>query len=200
MTDTLKNLISGLTDQVGLVDFYLEEAKTLPKKDCVFSICDLDDTIFARADQLACEPELVKRRGYEWNTYMINEIGLHNMIQKYYQWKTYPKEIIEKNTPENTLILTAGIPEYQELKSRALKLTHFPMQVVWEWKDKILATIRYVIFELKYIPSEIIVYEDRPQYFVEYRELIEWVLGTKLTIMFVEMNGNIWYNKIEEMN
>jgi len=39
-----------------------------------------------------------------------------------------------------------------------------------------MAVIQYVIFELKYIPSEIIVYEDRPEYFIEYRELMESLL------------------------
>jgi len=61
-----------------------------------------------------------------------------------------------------------------------------------------MATIQYVLFTLKYIPSEIIIYEDRPQYFIKYRELIEWVLGCELTIMRVEMDGNNGYKKIEQ--
>ena len=104
---------------------------------------------------------------------MINHIGINTMVQKYYEGKKYPSEIIEKLSPENSLILTAGIPEYQHGKVRAMNIQHIPMQVVWEGKDKILETIRYVLFELKYIPAEIIIYEDRPQYFLEYKELIE---------------------------
>lgn len=199
MRDRLKDKISGLTEQVGLVDFYLKEVKNLSKKDTIFSICDLDDTLFARKDQLNSEPELVKKRWYEGNTYMINNISIHVMIQKYYEWKNYPQNIISKLSPETTLILTAGIPEYQYLKVKAMDLENFPLQIVWEGKDKILATLRYIIFQLKYIPSEIIVYEDRPQYFIEYRDLIEWVLWTKLTIMQVEMDGNEWYRKIEQV-
>jgi hypothetical protein len=95
------------------------------------------------------------------------------------------------------IILTAGMPELQIMKARWAGLEKYTLRVVAEWKDKILEAIRYVLFELKYIPSEIIVYEDRPQFFIEYRALIEWVLWTKLTIMYVEMDGNNGYKKIE---
>lgn len=197
--EKLKENISGLTEQIGLIDFYIAEAAALPKQDNSFIICDVDDTLFGRRDQMLWEPELQKNRGYAGNTYMINEIGIHNMIKKYYAWRKYPQDIISKLSPENTLLLTAGIPEYQQLKIRAMKLEDFPLQVVWEWKNKILETIRYILFELKYSPSEIVVYEDRPQYFIEYRDLIEWVLWTKLTIMYVEMDGNEGYKKIEKV-
>ncbi|MCD5374977.1 hypothetical protein LR010_00830 [Candidatus Gracilibacteria bacterium] len=199
MTEKLKNIISGLTDQVGLVDFYIAEAAALLKQDSSFVICDLDDTLFGRKDQMQGEPELKKNRGYAGNTYMINEIGIHEMIRKYYMDTEYPQDILSRLTPEKTLLLTAGIPEYQQLKVRAMHLEKFPLQVVWEGKDKILETIRYVLFELKYIPSEIVIYEDRPHFFIEYKDLIEGVLGTKLTIMYVEMDGNNGYKKIEEI-
>ena len=197
-TERLKQIISGLTDQTGLVDFYIEETNKLERRDTSFVICDLDDTLFGRRDQMEAEPELVKRRWYEWNVYMINQIWIHSMIKNHYEWKSYPQDIIEKLSPEHTLLLTAWVPEYQYLKRRAMKIENFPMRVVWEWKDKIMATIQHILFELKYIPSEIIVYEDRPQYFIQYRELIEWVLWCELTIMRVEMDGNEGYKKIEQ--
>jgi len=196
-TERLKQIISGLTEQTGLVDFYFEETDKLERKQEIFNVVDLDDTLFGRRDQMEAEPELVKRRWYEGNVYMINEIWIHNMIRNHYEWKPYPQDIISKVSHENTLLLTAWVPEYQHLKRRAMKLEDFHMKVVWEWKDKIMATIQYVLFELKYIPSEIVVYEDRPQYFIQYRELIEWVLWCELTIMRVEMDGNNWYKKIE---
>jgi hypothetical protein len=99
----------------------------------------------------------------------------------------------------DSLVLTAGVPEYAMMKYRATWLENFPVEVVYDGKDKILKTLQYVLFKLKYIPSEIVVYEDRPQYFVEYRELIEWLLWTKLTIMYVEMDGNDGYKKIAEV-
>ncbi len=198
-TEKLKELISGLTDQIWVIDFYLEETKRIPKRDFVFSICDLDDTLFSRQEQLNNEPELVKRRWHEGNTYMINHIGIEAMVNKYYTNKQYPQEIVEKLNPENSIILTAGIPEYQHAKRRAMNIEHIPMRVVWKGEDKILQTIRYILFHLQYIPKEIIIYEDRPQFFVQYHKLIEWILWCKLTIMYVEMDGNNGYKKIEEV-
>ena len=63
---------------------------------------------------------------------MINEIGIHEMIRKYYMDTEYPQDILSRLTPEKTLLLTAGIPEYQQLKVRAMHLEKFPLQVVWE--------------------------------------------------------------------
>ena len=62
MTEQLKNMLQGLTEDVGLVDFYLAEVQKLPKKEITFSICDIDDTLFSRKEQLENEDELVKRR------------------------------------------------------------------------------------------------------------------------------------------
>lgn len=72
------------------------------------------------------------------------------------------------------------------------------MLVTETGEDKIIALIRYIIFNLQYIPSKIIVYEDRPQYFIEYKDMICDILGCKLEIMYVEMDSNKGYKNIEE--
>lgn len=188
-------MLQGLTEDVGLVDFYLAEVQKLPKKEITFSICDIDDTLFSRKEQLENEDELVKRRWSKGNTYMINTIGIHNMIQKYYKGKAYPQDIIGTLSPENSLLLTAGVVEYQKSKVSAMNLNNYPIKIVQRGKDKILATLRYIIFELKYIPSHITLYEDRPEYFIEYRDFLESILWCTLTIIHVEMDGNDGYKK-----
>lgn len=197
MDKKLKIIISELTEQLWLIDFYREEAQKLAKKNSDLIVSDLDDTIFSRYEQIKNEPELQIRRWYEGNKYMINHIGINPMIEKYYFWKEYPKDIVSKLNSKSSLILTAWVIEYQQKKYEVLGLQSFPIRIVWEWKDKILEIIRYVLFELKYIPKNIIIYEDRPQFFLEYRMLIEECLGTKLIIYLVEMNRNDWYKKIE---
>lgn len=93
-----------------------------------------------------------------------------------------------------------GSKDFQLAKVRSCpELNEFKVIVTKDAREKIPELIRHVLFELRYIPNEIIIYEDRPQYFVEYRELIEWVLWTKLTIMYIEMDGNDGYKKIEEV-
>ena len=195
----LINLLYKLTERVGLLDFYIQEASLLEKKNSILRVCDLDDTLCGRADQLAWEEMLRLNRGGAGNTIIANTLWIHTYVEKYYTGIDYPTDILSLLNPKTDIILTAGMKELQIMKARGAGLEQFKLKIVEQWKDKIMETIRYVLFDLKYIPSEIIVYEDRPQYFIEYRELIENVLWCRLTINFVEMNGNIWYNKIEEV-
>lgn len=44
----LKEKMSHLTELTGLVDYYLEKAQTLPKKDKIFIVADMDDTLISR--------------------------------------------------------------------------------------------------------------------------------------------------------
>lgn len=191
--------IYKLTERVGLVDFYITEASALEKRESTLRVCDLDDTLCGRRDQLASEEMLRLNRGAAGNTIIFNTLWVHQYIEKHYAWIDYPRDILSLLNSESDIILTAGMPELQIMKARWAWLEKYNLKIVSEWKDKILETIRYVLFELKYIPAEITIYEDRPQFFVEYRELIEWVLGTKLRIMYVEMDGNNGYKKIEEV-
>jgi len=199
-TEELKELISWLTPLTGLVDFYMQESAKLEKKEWEFIISDMDDTLISRHRLAIDEPMLKENRGQEWNKVVINHFGIHNIVSRFYENQNPPKNIVNKmRAAWDCLVLTAGVPEYAIMKYKAAGLEEFPIQVVYDGSDKILKTLQYVIFTLKYIPSEIIVYEDRPQYFIQYRDLIEWVLGTKLTIMYVEMDGNDGYKKIEEV-
>lgn len=196
----LKKLISGLTPLTGLVDFYLTEVETLEKRQTTFIISDMDDTLISRHRLAIDEPLLKENRGQEWNKVVINHFGIHDIVKRFYTDQNPPQDIVNKmKQAEDCLILTAWVPEYAMMKYKAAGLEKSPIQVVYDGKDKILKTLQYVLFELKYIPAKIIVYEDRPQFFVEYRELIEWILGCKLTIMYVEMDGNEEYKKIEEL-
>lgn len=195
----LKEKISNITDLTGLVDIYIYEVKKLEKKQTQVRISDLDYTLFSRDEQLAWEQLLRENRGNLGNKVIVNEVWVPNIIQKYYLEKAYPQDIISQMNPKTDMILTAGFPEFQYAKTQAMKINHFPIRIVLNPTDKILELIRYVLYTLKFIPSEIIIYEDRPQYFVEYRELIENILWTQVTIMKVEMNGNDGYKSIEEI-
>ena len=199
-TDQLKELISWLTPLTGLVDFYIEESNKLEKREVTFIISDMDDTLISREQLAIQEPLLKVNRGQEGNKVVINHFGIPYIIDKFYANQNPPQDIADKmRESTDCFILTAWVPEYAMMKYRAAWLEEFPIRIVYDGQDKILRTLQYVLFELKYIPSEIIVYEDRPQYFIEYKDLIEWVLWTKLTIMYVEMDGNDGYKKIEEI-
>jgi len=197
---TLKTIISRLTPLTGLVDFYIQESVKLEKRETKFIISDMDDTLISRHRLAIDEPMLKEARGQEWNKVVINHFGIDDIVSRFYENQNPPQDITDKMREAwDALVLTAWVPEYAMMKYKAAGLQEFPIEVVYDGSDKILKTLQYVLFTLKYIPSEIIVYEDRPRYFIEYRELIEWVLWTKLTIMYIEMDGNDGYKKIEEI-
>lgn len=163
---------------------------SLEKRDTDLIIADFDDTIFSRKEQLEDSELLRNNRWDKWNEVMKNIIWFENMIKNYYLNKEFPTTITKKLRKNHDLILTAWVEEFQNLKLIACKLNDTNFKVVNNAEDKIIETIRYVLYTLKFIPSTIVVYEDRPKYFIEYKDLIEKVLWTKVIIKKVTMNWN----------
>lgn len=196
--ETLKKLMLELGEREGLVDFYLQEIASLSKeKDMIIRIVDFDDTLFSRTEQLEKEKKLSENRAGAGIDVIVNEMGISHFIDTYYRGQDFPKDIFNLLDSETDLILTAGLRELQYMKTEAVGLLDFPTTVVNEGKDKILETLRYIVFEFGIIPAEVIIYEDRPDHFIKYRELLEGLLWCKITIILVEMDGNRGYKKIE---
>ena len=169
----------------------LEKLKiNLEKKDETIIISDFDDTIFCRKEQLEKSQILRENRWDLWNKAIMNIIWLENFINEHYIWKEFPKDIINQFQTWKDLILTAWFKELQLAKIKATKLNKYNHIVVEKAPEKIYELLRYIIQDLWYIPKKIIVYEDRPEYFVENKNLIEDFLWTTLEIMFVEMMDN----------
>ena len=189
-----------LIDIDGVYQFWKDWAQNIEKKDITLRIADFDYTLVSRDEQLENEPELKNHRGDAGPKFIFSEIWMMSFLEKYHKNRSFPQEIISQMNPEHDAILTAGVYEFQIWKVRMYKQLHdFHTIITANGQDKIIALIRYVLFDLQFLPNEIIVYEDRPKYFIEYRDLLEDILWCKLTIMFVEMNGNIWYNFIKEI-
>lgn len=184
----------------GTIDFWNQEVKKLEQRDEIFRAADFDYTLFSRDEQLDKEEILRNNRWDSGPAMCLEAWKLQDIIHTYYGWYSMPTEILSQLNSEKDIIITAGMREFQMWKIRTLpQLNWFKTIVTKDWIQKIPELIRYILFELRYIPKEIIVYEDRPQYFVEYRELIEQSLWTKLTIMKVEMDGNDGYKSIEKI-
>lgn len=182
-------------------EFWIELAQTLEKKDTIFQLADFDYTLFSRDEQLEWVPDLQKNRGDLGPLYLFQRYGMTQFLKDYYSDISLPTEILSRLDSSRDIIMTAGgSKDFQLAKVRSCsELDKFRVVVTKDGFEKVPELIRHVLFELRYIPSEIIVYEDRPQYFIEYREFIEKILWTKLTIMSVEMDGNDGYKKIEEV-
>lgn len=195
----MKEKLKKLTPYIGLYNYWKSEVELLEKIDETFDVMDLDDTLFSVKERLESDEIFQLNRWEKWNLLIANDLGIKNIIHKYYKNKVYHKGIIDSISKHKSLILTAGLREYQEEKVRAMWISHYSMLVTTNAEEKIIALIRYVIFDLKYIPTTIVVFEDRPQYFIEYRDLIEDVLWIKVIINKVAMDWNDSIPNIEEI-
>lgn len=161
-------------------------------------ITDFDDTLFSTKKLL--ENDYRKwRRWQEWNEYIIKHNLVDLIIEEVYKSTIRPTEISSKLRINHDLILTAGIEEFQIKKIKAVNLDNINYRIVLNADEKILETILYIIDTLKFIPHKITVYEDRPKYFIEYKDFLEEFLWTEVEIMFVEMDWNKWYKQIKKI-
>ncbi len=184
-----------------LLEFWSEYANWLEKQDTIFQVSDFDYTLFSRDEQFEKIPELLENRWDLWPKYLFENFGMSSFIENFYVTTTIPTEIVERLDSSRDIIMTAGASkDFQLAKIRSIPaLKNFTVVSTLDGEQKIPELIRYVLFSLQYIPSEIIIYEDRPEYFIEHTSLIEKTLWTKLTVMKVEMDWNSGYKSIEEV-
>lgn len=186
MQETLEKLWANQS----LINRILETKKTLEKSPKNLYVADFDDTIFCRKEQLEKSELLRTNRWAKWNQAILDTMWIDVLAKDFYEWKTYPTCVTSLLRENHDLILTAWVQEIQDAKLKATQLTHINTIVTPHAVDKIIALINYVIFELKFLPKDITVFEDRPQFFIEYRPLIEELLETKLIIKHVTMDSN----------
>lgn len=186
MQETLEKLWANQS----LINRILETKKTLEKSPKNLYVADFDDTIFCRKEQLEKSELLRTNRWAKWNQAILDTMWIDVLAKDFYKWKTYPTCVTSLLRENHDLILTAWVQEIQDAKLKATQLTHINTIVTPHAVDKIIALINYVIFELKFLPKDITVFEDRPQFFIEYRPLIEELLETKLIIKHVTMDSN----------
>ena len=196
--DRLEDLMSELTHNEFFTRRFLEEVARLPKVDGKFIISGLDETLFCRDELKANEPLLQENPDDAINRIIKFQLWIPYIIAKYYQWKEIPKDIISLMNPNNSVIITTWFEDIQRAKLQALWILDIPLVVVKNEKEKILSILQYILYQIKYIPSEIVVYEDEATHFTEFRELIEGILGCKLRIIQVEMDKNEGYKSLEE--
>jgi len=102
------------------------------------------------------------------------------------------KDIVWNTKLKTNLILTAGDKYLQEEKLRSTWLSYVPYKVVEKHWQKV-KTILFHILELWYIPKKINIYEDKPEIFYKYWQIISNILWTELVINKIKINdNNIW--------
>lgn len=180
------------------IKIFENNIKNLEKSEQTFIVSDFDDTIFSTKEIL--EKDVRKwRRWNEWNKYIEEVIWIKNFVKDFYENKIFP-DTITKKFDKNTLILTAWFENLQNAKLKATWLDRFPIKVVYESLDKPFEMVKYIIENLKFIPKEIHIFEDRPEHFLATKNEIENFLNTKIKIFFVEMENNLTEPKIKELD
>lgn len=172
--------------------------RKLEKKDIDLIISDFDDTIFCTKE--AVESDVRKwRRWNEWNQYILDVIWVKKFIDMFYTDRDFPKTIVSKLRKNHDLILTAWYEEIQLEKIKACKLDYLNYRIVYDPEDKIIETIKYVVEYLKFLPSKITIYEDRPKFYMEYQSFLEDFLWIDVDIIYVEMIDNISEPKLKKI-
>jgi hypothetical protein len=120
-------------------------------------------------------------------------------MDMFYVNKTYPTVITSKLRKNHDLILTAWYEDIQREKIKACNLHHINYKIVSSPEEKIIESIKYIVNELKFIPSKIIIYEDRPKYFIDYKTFLEDFFWIDIEIMLVEMIDNHSEPKIKKL-
>ena len=178
---------------------FKSKIKLLEKRDIDLIVCDFDDTIFCRKHQLENSELLRNNRWNKWNDIIKDVIWIKETMNEFYLDKNYPKTISSKLRINHDLILTAWYKEIQEAKLKATKLDHINFHVVLNAEEKIIETIKYITKNLKFLPNKVIVYEDRPNYFIENKKLLENTLWIPFELILVEMIDNNTEPKITKL-
>jgi hypothetical protein len=80
----------------------------------------MDDTLISRHRLAIDEPLLKENRGQEGNKVVINHFGIPYIIDTFYAKQNPPQDIVNiMKEAADSLVLTAGVPEYAMMKYRA---------------------------------------------------------------------------------
>ena len=88
------------------------------------------------------------------------------------------------------MILTAWSQELQNLKIEKVWLTNINTFIVDKSSKKPLALLKYILYELKYIPSKIEIYDDRIEYLCSNAQFLSDLLWIEIIINEVELSWN----------
>ena len=178
--------------------FLEKEKNKLEKSEENIIITDLDDTIFS-TKEIRKANFMEWKRWNEGNIFLKEKYWLQKLINNFYKNKAFPNAIISKLKENKDLILTTWMYELQIMKIKELKLDNFNYIITSKAEEKILALLKYIILGLKYLPKKITIYEDRPHFFIYFKELIENFLETKIEIIYVKMDWNNVEPKLEKI-
>jgi len=163
--------IQRFQSTIGSIVSFWSQLDQLPyAANATLNMLDFDDTLYSRTPQLQL-PTFQDNRGSAWDR-VLEEMGHQNVLEQFYRSSRAVRRlmwIIEKQWKNHkALILTAWNDDWQIGKCASIWIHGWvvPIEVVPSWADKPRTLLEYII-ELWYIPGKIIIYEDRPEYFLQ---------------------------------
>ncbi|MDD3793633.1 MAG: hypothetical protein PHI37_02390 [Candidatus Gracilibacteria bacterium] len=167
LAEDIMNLTGLSVDEIiGLA----KRLSLLPiKREVVLNVLDFDDTLYSRFNQLQF-PIYQDNRGSEGNK-VIRQKGIDNFVSKFYKRSGAVIKLLtileNQNHNHRSIILTAGENDLQKLRCKAVGIdgNKPKVVVVKESKNKPMKMLLEIL-EQGYIPGKIIVYEDRPEFFL----------------------------------
>lgn len=164
--------IENFQSNVGSILSFSAALDSLPNRpEITLNMLDFDDTLHSRSRQLQM-PLLQDNRGLEWNRVLKEVIWYQKVLEDFYTHNHVIRRllgVIEKqSSTHKAFILTAGETNWQMAKCESVWINNYevPIEVVEKGSDKPRKLLEYII-ALGYIPWKIIIYEDRPEYFLE---------------------------------
>ena len=135
-----------------------------------------------------------------------NDIGMQNMLDLFYgdSWvvKRFMWVLEHQNHNHASMVLTAWEDSWQRGKCSTVWIQeqNVPIEVVSSSKDKPKRLLEHIIHTLGYKPWKIIVYEDRPEYFLETWEALSKMLwGVEIVVDKVVLSQEPIIKQIEKI-
>lgn len=168
-------------------DSYMENISMLIWKEKWESITftDFDETLYSRIPQFKSDERFLQNRWKKWIDLVYNVIWLENFLSTYYNPKFVVKEVLDRTN----IILTAWQEELQRWKLLYTEIQNEAI-VVYEHKLKPKAIIEKILFDLKYIPKEIIFIDDKAFELEEQFRYLSFLFQTKIILENISLDEN----------
>lgn len=193
-----KIITSGEIERYSLIFWDIQKISILlaqmeRKTEKTLNTLDYDDTISSR-DRSLQEWIFRDNRWQAWNDLIERTIWYDNFVRSYYERRDTVAELVQVIMSDNTnnipFLLTAWIITLQTNKLKQTKLDKTSHSIVESQSVKPKELLRYIVEDLWYIPGKIIIYEDRPDCFLETGAFLSKLLWCEIVINHVTLSQN----------
>lgn len=201
----LPDEMEKFSSQVGSILYFSLALSRLPiVPEVTLNMLDFDDTLYSRYHQLQL-PLLQDNRWSSGNDVLRDIIWYDDFLRAYYNRNDAVRRLLRiidaQDTTHKALILTAWEREWQTKKINTIGLSQpkVPIEVVANSQDKPRKLLEYII-SLGYIPWKIIIYEDKPEYFLDIGETLSKLLpGTEIVVDKITLSQRSQQRQIEKI-